>query len=70
MTPLLRARLGRGWSQADLSAASGVSEPTIGRAERGERITLLPAAKLARALEEPPEALFPDLFPSPAEAAS
>jgi len=32
---LLRARRGRGWSQRDLQAASGIHQSRISRAERG-----------------------------------
>ena len=49
--PYLRHwRLHRLLSQSQLVKASGVSAPTIIRAERGELVTALSAAKLARAL--------------------
>ncbi len=49
--PYLRHwRLHRLLSQSQLVKASSVSAPTIIRAERGELVTALSAAKLARAL--------------------
>jgi transcriptional regulator with XRE-family HTH domain len=43
-------RLERLLSQRELAEQSGISEPTIIRAEGGKRIGALTAAKLARAL--------------------
>ena len=49
----------RGWTQAELADAVGVSRKTINTVENGVFVpsTLL-ALKLARALEQPVEALF------------
>lgn len=44
------ARLGQGWSQTELAARSGVSRPTIARAERGEPVSMRTLSKLADAL--------------------
>lgn len=47
-----RERLRRGWSQMQLSAASGISLGTIGGLEAGHHgVTLNTAAALAQALE-------------------
>jgi putative transcriptional regulator len=53
------ARAERGWTQADLAAAVGVSRKTINTVENGVFVpsTLL-ALKLARALDRPVEVLF------------
>ncbi len=48
---LLELREKRGWTQTDLSAASGVSQQFISAVERGERVpNVFIALKLARAL--------------------
>ena len=48
---LLEIRANRGWTQTDLSAASGVSQQFISAVERGERVpNVYIALKLARAL--------------------
>ena len=56
---LREARTVRGWTQAELADAVGVSRKTINTVENGVFVpsTLL-ALKLARALEQPVEALF------------
>jgi putative transcriptional regulator len=56
---LRAARTARGWTQAELAAAIGVTRKTINTVENGVFIpsTVL-ALKLARALETTVEALF------------
>jgi transcriptional regulator with XRE-family HTH domain len=58
-SPLTSLRLSKGWSQAQLSAASGVSSLTIAQAEAGRRIRTDAAARLARALGD--DSLLPTL---------
>jgi transcriptional regulator with XRE-family HTH domain len=49
--PSLRAwRLQRELRQVDLATTAGVSKPVVERAERGQPVRALSAAKLARAL--------------------
>jgi transcriptional regulator with XRE-family HTH domain len=49
--PFLRAwRVSKLWTQAQLAEASGVSVPTVIRAEGGSPIGAITAKKLARAL--------------------
>lgn len=55
---LLRARADRGWSQADLAAASGVAATQISRYEAGSIPRAPVVAKLAKALGEPFEWLL------------
>lgn len=56
---LLAARTGRGLTQAQLAESVGVSRKTINTVENGVFVpsTVL-ALKLARALDQPVEALF------------
>ena len=56
---LLEARSARGWTQAELADAVGVSRKTVNTVENGVFVpsTTL-ALKLARALGQPVETLF------------
>ena len=57
--PLAQARAGRGWTQAALAAAAGVSRAEISAIETGRLVpSVAVALKLAAALDEPVEALF------------
>lgn len=50
-SPIARARLARGWSQARLADAVGTSQSHIGRMETGrDNVTIATVAKLADAL--------------------
>ncbi|OYX56300.1 MAG: transcriptional regulator [Brevundimonas subvibrioides] len=54
-------RADRGWSQADLAAALGVSRQTVNALETGRYDPSLPLAfKIARVFEQPIEAIFSD----------
>lgn len=54
-------RAARGWSQADLAAALGVSRQTVNALETGRYDPSLPLAfKIARVFEQPIEAIFSD----------
>ena len=56
---LREAREARGWTQAELAARIGVSRKTINTVENGVFVpSTVIALKLARALDEPVEALF------------
>ncbi len=56
---VLRAE--RGWSQADLAAALGVSRQTVNALETGRYDPSLPLAfKIARVFEQPIESIFSD----------
>ncbi len=52
------ARLERGWTVRQLAAASGVSSPSISRAESGKEPSLGTALRLARALDVPIDELW------------
>jgi transcriptional regulator with XRE-family HTH domain len=53
--PSLRSELGqRGWSFADLAAASGLSNPTIGRIKRGSPVAVATAKRIAAAFDATP----------------
>ncbi len=58
----LRAlRADRGWSQADLAAALGVSRQTVNALETGRYDPSLPLAfKIARVFGQPIESIFSD----------
>lgn len=60
MTPLQRARLKHGFTQAQTAALIGISQQSYHQYETGE---VLPPpkrqAQLSRALSEPPEKLWP-----------
>lgn len=54
-------RADRGWSQADLAAALGVSRQTVNALETGRYDPSLPLAfKIARVFEQPIESIFSD----------
>ena len=54
-------RADRGWSQADLAAALGVSRQTVNALETGRYDPSLPLAfKIARVFEQSIEAIFSD----------
>ena len=54
-------RADRGWSQADLAAALGVSRQTVNALETGRYDPSLPLAfKIARVFERPIESIFSD----------
>ena len=54
-------RLAKDWSQEELAARSALHPTYIGGIERGKRnVGLDNMLKLARALDEPPSALFAD----------
>ena len=56
---LREAREGKGWTQAELAARIGVSRKTVNTVENGVFTpSTVVALKLARALDEPVEALF------------
>lgn len=56
---LREAREARGWTQAQLADAIGVSRKTVNTVENGVFVpSTVVALKLARALERPVEALF------------
>jgi putative transcriptional regulator len=56
---LREARTARGWTQAALADAVGVSRKTINTVENGVFVpSTIIALKLARALDQPVEALF------------
>jgi len=57
--PLARARAARFWTQSQLAKRAGVSVATIIRAEDGQTISLISQARLATALGEPLDDLFP-----------
>ena len=59
---LKNARRGKGWTQDQLAAASGVSQPTISQLEKGETVPKWPTVRaLAIALEMSlDEVLFDD----------
>jgi len=55
------ARVARGWSQADLSRASGLTPSTISRLECGHEQPLEQTVRrLAEALDFPASKLFPE----------
>ena len=57
------ARRARGWTQEDLSAASGLAVVQVSRIERGVReIRLTTLLRLVAALEKRPDELLADLF--------
>ena len=54
-------RADRGWSQADLAAALGVSRQTVNALETGRYDPSLPLAfRIARVFEQPIESIFSD----------
>ncbi|WP_309627189.1 helix-turn-helix transcriptional regulator [Brevundimonas sp.] len=54
-------RADRGWSQADLAAALGVSRQTVNALETGRYDPSLPLAfKIARVFDRPIESIFSD----------
>lgn len=54
-----KARLSAGWTQEDLSAASGLAVVQISRVERGVReVRLTTIVRLARALKTTPDQLL------------
>ncbi|WP_428150936.1 helix-turn-helix transcriptional regulator [Brevundimonas sp.] len=54
-------RADRGWSQADLAAALGVSRQTVNALETGRYDPSLPLAfKIARVFSQPIESIFSD----------
>ena len=56
---LREAREAKGWTQAELAARIGVSRKTVNTVENGVFTpSTVVALKLARALDEPVEALF------------
>jgi transcriptional regulator with XRE-family HTH domain len=55
---LRRLRENRGMSQRDLASASGVSQATVVRAERGEDARHITVRKLAKALNVQPAQLM------------
>jgi putative transcriptional regulator len=56
---LREVREAKGWTQAELAARIGVSRKTVNTVENGVFTpSTVVALKLARALEEPVEALF------------
>lgn len=56
---LREAREAKGWTQAELAARIGVSRKTVNTVENGVFVpSTVVALKLARALEQPVEALF------------
>ena len=58
-------RAERGWSQADLAAALGVSRQTVNALETGRYDPSLPLAfKIARVFDQPIESIFSDEGPS------
>jgi putative transcriptional regulator len=60
--PLARARLQKGMSQAQVARLAGVSQAYVSHIELGRRTPRLPLAlRLAAALGQPIEALWPDL---------
>lgn len=62
MKNVIRAlRAERGWSQADLAAALGVSRQSVNAVETGKYDPSLPLAfKISRLLGRPIEAIFDD----------
>lgn len=55
-------RLARGWAQEELAERTGLHSTYIGGVERGERnLGFDNIVKIARALGEPPAALFSDI---------
>ncbi|HEY0436303.1 MAG TPA: helix-turn-helix transcriptional regulator [Phenylobacterium sp.] len=64
---LAETRLGRGWTQAQLATAAGVSKRTVERLEAGESTQLGNLMRCLRALErlEALERLLPEAPPSP-----
>ncbi len=52
MATLKELRLEAGYSYAELSRRSNVSEPTVKRAENGDPVQEVKAAQIARALSE------------------
>ncbi len=57
------ARLARGWTQEDLSHASGLAVVQVSRIERGTReIRLTTLLRLLAALEQRPDDLLSDLY--------
>jgi putative transcriptional regulator len=66
-----RQRRQRGWTQADLAAALGVSRQTVNAIETGRYDPSLPLAfKLARAFDCSLEELFDDESGTPATTAA
>lgn len=66
---LARARLERGWTQADLAEAAAISKSTVERLEAGGSSQLSNWLRCLRALQllENLEGLLPDDGPSPIE---
>lgn len=58
---LARIRLLKGHSQASLARASHCGRSTIARVERGNAPRIETAIRIARALDEPVAACFPEL---------
>jgi transcriptional regulator with XRE-family HTH domain len=57
------ARLARGWTQEELSAASGLAVVQVSRIERGVReIRLTTLLRLLKALDVAPARLLEDLY--------
>ena len=57
------ARLSRGWTQEDLSRATGLATVQISRIERGVReIRLTTLVQLLAAFEAPPDLLLDGLY--------
>ncbi len=64
MSPVKRARLehnGHGMTVAALALLAGVSAPTVLSAEAGRPTTARTKRRLAYVLDQPVEALFPDV---------
>jgi len=60
---LIRERIARGWTQAEVAGKLGITTSFYGMIEQGTRNPRLPLAfELERLFGLPASALFPDLF--------
>lgn len=55
---ITKLRLTRGWTRGVLAERAGVSVWSVGRAERGESISLTTAVKINTALDQPYERVW------------